>query len=80
MESATHRVSYRLSDSLVTICAGRHGSQPWSRRTARKAGFCAATGQPYQAGDAVYGPVGNPMNRADRVLASWADGDAAKAS
>lgn len=66
-------VVFVLAEGMVRIAAGRHGEQPWSRRTARKSGVCAATGKPYQRGDEVYGPVGNQMNRADRVLASWVE-------
>lgn len=63
----------RNFDGAVTFYVADFGRQPWARRKARKPSTCVATGMPILPGDLVYAPIGNPLNRSMRVLASWVD-------
>jgi hypothetical protein len=73
VKAKTIAVSKIVAPGMASIWTAHYGVQPWVGRTARKATRCAATGRAICPGERVYAPLGNPMNRSMRVLASWVE-------
>ncbi len=63
-----------VAEGVVRLACPGYFEQTWTRKVARKATFCAATGGPIGPGVEVYAPLTNGKNRGQRVLASWAEG------
>jgi hypothetical protein len=73
-----HRVSKGLVRAESCDPDKDYGQQFWVQIKARKAGECVVTKQPYNPGDLVYRPVGNPQNKNWRVCTAIVDLRAAK--
>lgn len=58
-----------VGPGIAQLETPRNGLQIWTRVKTRKPFRCRISGMDFIAGEMAYRPLGNPMNRGDRISA-----------